>query len=234
MNYIIIVAGGNGQRTGLKYNKIYVQINRHPLIYWTIKACEQSETIDKIIISVKKEEFLRVNKLIKKYNFKKVIKIIEANHSRQDSTFIALKWLKTIVNDSDLVGVHNGVNPFVKKIELDNVYKTAKEYGTSLLAYPAKDTVKIIDNQGMVIQTPIRKNCWYAQTPQVASFGSLWQAFVSADKDRFLGTDDTQLLERIGIRPKIVECSGQNFKITFPEDIILARKIIKNFLKNNV
>ena len=77
------------------------------------------------------------------------------------------------------------------------------------------------------MQTPIRKFVWSAQTPQVGKLEDLLTAFKKAEKDNFLGTDDTQLLERIGIKIKVVPCSKDNFKITFPEDLILAEKILQ-------
>lgn len=234
MNYLIITAGGNGKRIGLDYNKIFAVLNNKPLIYWTLKIFEDNQTIDKIIISARKENIKKINAIIKKYQFKKIILIIEANHLRQKSTFKVLKWLKSKADKKDLVGIHNAVNPFVSEKEIIEVYKAAKEYQAALLAYPARDTVKIGNKEDLVKYTPIRKYCWYAQTPQVANFGDLWKAFIKADKDKFIGTDDTQLLERINIMAKIVLCSHLNFKITFPEDLILAKEVLKVFLHKNV
>lgn len=232
MNWLIIAAGGNGQRIKLKYNKIFAVIKNKPIIYWTLRQFEDSKTIGKIIISVKSVDFEKVEKIIKKANFKKVFQILPAEKSRQESTFKALKWLKGKAKNSDLVGVHNAVNLFVSENEIKAAYQEADKYGASLLAYPAKDTVKISNGNGQVDKTPLRQYCWSAQTPQVAAFGNLWKAFVKADRQNFIGTDDTQLLERIGIKSKIVPCSNQNFKITFQEDLLLARQIFKLFHKN--
>jgi 2-C-methyl-D-erythritol 4-phosphate cytidylyltransferase len=76
----------------------------------------------------------------------------------------------------------------------------------------------------------MRKSCWYAQTPQVAFFGDLLAAFAAAKNKNFIGTDDTQLLEMIGIKPKVVPCSRYNFKITFPEDLDSGRENYYRFL----
>ena len=234
MNWLIIAAGGNGTRMGFGMNKIFAKINNKPIIYWTLKNFEDNRLVDKIIISAKPDDFQSLKKIIKKNNFKKIIKIILAEKSRQESTFKVLKWLKSRINKNDLVGVHNAVNPFVFNKEIEEVYKSAKKYGAALLAKPAKDTIKITDKNLFISTTPLRETVWHAQTPQVAIFHKLYKAFVKADKDNFLGTDDTQLLERINLKAKIIHCNQWNFKITFPEELILARRVLEDFNKKNV
>jgi 2-C-methyl-D-erythritol 4-phosphate cytidylyltransferase len=229
MNWLIVVAGGKGERTRLGFNKIFAKLNNSPLIYWTLKMFEKSKTVDNVVISARKKDIRKINTIISKYKLKKIKEIIEAGNSRQESTFKVLKLLKSKIKRDDLVGIHNAVNPFITQDEIEEVYTNAKRYGAALLAYPAKDTVKIVGKDTLVEKTPIREKCWYAQTPQVASFAKLWKAFLKADDQKFVGTDDTQLLERIGIRVKIVPCSYQNIKITFPGDLIVAKQILKNF-----
>ena len=226
-NWIIVVAGGRGQRMGLGFNKIFAKIGKYPVIYWTLAAFEKSKTIDKIVISASKSDISDIAKLIKKYGFAKVSNIIPSSESRQSSTLDVLAAVS--FKKADLVGVHNGVNPFVTDSELKEVFSNAKRYGAALLAQKARDTVKITNGDGRVVNTPIRQYVWYAQTPQVATFGNLLKAHEKARKDKFSGTDDAQLLERIGIRPKIVECSSKNFKITFREDLIMANFILKSW-----
>lgn len=233
MNYLIIAAGGNGERLKLPYNKIFAKIGRHSIISWTLKAFENSAAVDKIIISARAEDISKINQLIQKHKFKKILNIIEADKSRQESTFKVLKWLNSKINSSDLVGVHNGVNPFVSHDEIVEVFAAAQKYGASLLAYPATDTVKITNYDDFVTKTPLRQYSWYAQTPQVATFAALYKAFTKADKENFMGTDDTQLLERINVNAKIIKCSHRNFKITFPEDLVVAKNILKNIQKSN-
>src|SRR3989338_7743068 len=229
MNWLIVVAGGKGERMDLGVNKIFAKIGNLPILYWTLLAFEKSKIIDRIIISAGEKDMKKIETLIKKYKFKKVKQLITASNSRQESTFDVLKEYVSKMKKSDLVGIHNAVNPFVSQEEIKKVYLTAKRFGAALLAQPAKDTVKITNDQWLVTQTPLRQHSWYAQTPQVAKFGKLYQAHLEARKNKFLGTDDAQLLERIGIKPKIVPCSNQNFKITFPEDLAMAPQILKTW-----
>ncbi len=230
MNWLIIVAGGRGKRAGLGFNKVFVNLGKFPILYWTLLAFHKSKIIDRIVISAGKYEIAKISQLVKNYRFNKVVDIIPASESRQSSTLDVLKIISKSVKNGDLVGVHNGVNPFVADAEIKEVFKVAKKYGAALLAQKARDTVKISNGKGLVVDTPMRQNAWYAQTPQVATFGNLHKAHVKAKEQGFLGTDDAQLLERIGIAPKIVLTSNWNFKITFQEDLVMAKYILKTWV----
>lgn len=229
MKWIIVVAGGRGQRMNLGFNKIFAKLGTLPVIYWTLLVFEKSRVIDKVLISAGKSDISRIKKLLKRYGFDKVVGIVPASESRQSSTLDVLEVISKSAQKSDLVGVHNGVNPFVSDSEISEVFKNAKKYGAALLAQMARDTVKIINGKGLVRETPLRQNAWYAQTPQVATFEKLYEAHLKAKKDGFLGTDDAQLLERVAIKPKIVPCSHMNFKITFPQDLVMANYILKTW-----
>ena len=229
MHLLIIVAGGNGERMHSKSNKIFLKINKKPILYWTLNQCQKSSTIDEIIVSTREVDIETVRSLIDAFAFTKVKEVVSASNSRQESTHKILEQLKDRLNEMDVVGVHNAVNPFVSEEELEKVFIEAELNKAALLAQPARDTVKITNGNGEVSHTPLRAQTWYAQTPQAAQFRYLLAAFRKAKEDGFLGTDETQLLELIGVKAKIVPCSNQNFKITFPEDFVLAKLVMKDF-----
>jgi len=233
MNYLIIAAGGSGERMMSEDNKIFLKIKNKEILYWTLKAFEENPTIDSIIISARINDQERIKNLIKINNIKKVMVVVSAGESRQETVLNALKWLKTKAKKNDLIGIHNAANPLVLNKEIRDVFAAAGKYRAALLAHPARDTVKITNENNLVVDTPVRKTCWYAQTPQVAFYNDLLAAFTAAENNNFVGTDDTQLLEMIGIKPKVVACSRYNFKITFPEDLILAEKLLPIFVKEN-
>ncbi len=122
MNWVIIVAGGNGERMKTVVNKIYLKIGGKPIVHWTIKAFEKNPLIDKIIISVRKEDREKLEKLIKKEKYKKIFRVLSADKTRQNSSYRALQWLKQKAKNKDLVGIHNAVNPFVFQKEINDVY----------------------------------------------------------------------------------------------------------------
>ncbi len=198
MNWIIIVAGGNGERTGLSHNKVFAKVGTKPLIYWTLNSCQESPSIDRIVISIKPKDIKKIKRIIKRYNFSKVTNVIASQKTRQESTAALFTQMRS-----------------------------------ALLAYAATDTIKVASDSNVVVNTPLRKNCWCAQTPQVARYKDLFDAYNNAEAKHFIGTDDTQLLEQIGIQAVVVPCSRINFKVTYTEDIELARKRLPLFLKSN-
>lgn len=211
------------------FNKVFAKLGRLPIIYWTLLVFEKSNVVDRIVISAATADIPRIKQLVKKYGFSKISDIIAASESRQSSTLTVLEKIRA--TPLDLVGVHNGVNPFVLESELKEVFKSARKFGAALLAQKARDTVKITNGQERVVNTPLRQHVWYAQTPQVATFGKLHKAHLKAKKDGFVGTDDAQLLERIDVFPKVVQTSNQNFKITFKEDLVMANYILSSKIK---
>jgi 2-C-methyl-D-erythritol 4-phosphate cytidylyltransferase len=227
-NWIIVTAGGKGTRMMAGVNKIFLPVLDIPIIIHTLKTLENHHLINKVVITVPDDDLKNLEKIIKSAKLKKVVKLIPVSGERQQNTLKALRWIKkNNGKGDDLIGVHNAVNPLVIADEIEAVFRSAEEFGGALLAYPAKDTTKICDEDNCVVQTPVRKFVWSAQTPQVGRLEDLLKAFEKAENEDFLGTDDTQLLERIGIKVKVVQCSKDNFKITYPEDIILAEKILK-------
>lgn len=228
----MITAGGSGKRMDTSINKIFLKINNKPILYWSLKLFEDSAIIDKIIIVAKKEEFKLIKNIINKYKFKKIVDLVPSGETRPETVFNGLTWLKTKAKPSDLIGVHNAVNIFISPDEIKNVFAAAKKFKGALLAYPAKDTIKIINSDFFIENTPVRSSCWCAQTPQIANLKNLLDSYLDAFDKKIILTDECQALEHFGIKPKIVECSPLNFKITFPQDLLLAQQILKIKSKN--
>jgi 2-C-methyl-D-erythritol 4-phosphate cytidylyltransferase len=119
------------------------------------------------------------------------------------------------------VAVHDAARCLVTPEEVGRVVAAGKRSGAALLAIPARDTIKrVVD--GVVVETPDRRECWAAQTPQVFRIGLLREALEKARADGVVGTDDSQLVERLGADVEVVEGSARNLKITLPEDLALA------------
>jgi 2-C-methyl-D-erythritol 4-phosphate cytidylyltransferase len=228
MNWLIVVAGGSGTRKKASKNKIFLKINQKPILFWTLKSFQESSIIDKIIISSKDEDRPLIKKIVNKYNFSKVVGYSQGGSLRQDTVFNALQFIKNKCRSTDIIGVHNAANPFVSVDEIKSVYQAAKKFGSALLASPSTDTIKIVNKDGFVSDTPNRQSCYCAQTPQVAKFKTLYSSYQNIYKKNLVTTDDSQVLELSGFNPKIVVCSTDNFKITYPKDLLLA----KNFFKN--
>jgi 2-C-methyl-D-erythritol 4-phosphate cytidylyltransferase len=226
MNIAIICAGGNGERMQTKENKIFLRMNGKPLIYYTLKTLSEYDQVDGIVVTVRGREIERLKRIIAKHGFEKVMSVEKAEETRQKSTYSVLNNLKHLDLEGDsLVIIHNAVNPFVRHAELDACLDAAREYGASLLGFEATDTVKVVNEDRLIDYTPDRNRVWIAQTPQVIRFDIALKAFESAELSHLVATDDTTLVEAIHENVKFVPCSRENFKITYPQDLVLAREI---------
>jgi 2-C-methyl-D-erythritol 4-phosphate cytidylyltransferase len=226
MNVAIVCAGGNGERMHTKESKIFLKMNGKPIIYYTLKTLSEYRKIDAIVVTARAIEMGRLEKLIADDAISKVISVEESVETRQESTYNALINLKKMdISLDSYVIIHNAVNPFVRHSELDKCLYAAEQYGASLLGFEATDTVKVIDDSQFIDHTPNRNRVWIAQTPQIIRFDIALEAFQDAAGRGLIATDDTTLVEAIHEKVKFVECSRENFKITYPQDMELARRV---------
>ncbi|MEW6408066.1 MAG: 2-C-methyl-D-erythritol 4-phosphate cytidylyltransferase [Patescibacteria group bacterium] len=230
MIFVIIVAAGKGKRMKAGKNKVFLEVVGKPMIYWTILNFEQNSEIDGILLVTAKNDISKLRKIVDKYRFKKILNVIVGGKERQDSSFAALKGLKKIgAKNNDLVLIHNGANPLVDKKTISDVIFATKKRGAAVCGFQAQDTIKE-SRSGSVKKTLDREKLWQIQTPQGARFGIFWKAFLKAKADKFLGTDDAVLVERLGRQVKIVKSPVDNIKVTYPEDL----EFVKNKLKLNL
>jgi 2-C-methyl-D-erythritol 4-phosphate cytidylyltransferase len=226
MNIAIILAGGQGKRMK-GTDKVLFKIKGTPLFCHTLLVFEKHPLIDKIIFVARKNYFKDIVLAQKKYRLSKVVKITEGGKERQDSAFSGLMSAEEIgAKGGDLILFHNAANPLVLPAEISQLIVAAKKYQAALLGMPAKDTIKEIDGGGFIKKTLARKQIFLAQVPQAIEYDLAKEAFGKAAKDKFYGTDDVSLVERLGKKVKTVPCSYKNIKITTPDDL----KVIEAFL----
>lgn len=225
MNIAIILAAGKGKRMESKVNKILLTLTDKPVICHTIKVFDDCKEINEIILVANKDDVNKLKGLIKKYNLKKIKRIVEGGKQRQDSVYNGLKAVKA--KRDDIVLVHNGANPFVTEKTIIDSIKSAEQYGACAAAFPAEDTIKAVDNHCFVSKTLDRSRLWQMQTPQTMKYGLAIKAFEKACKDNYYGTDDVNLAERLGYRVKIIECPKDNIKITTKNELESLRALKK-------
>jgi 2-C-methyl-D-erythritol 4-phosphate cytidylyltransferase/2-C-methyl-D-erythritol 2,4-cyclodiphosphate synthase len=224
MNIAIIVAGGKGKRMHKRINKLFLLLNKDPIIFYTLKTFQECKNVNKIILVVNPDDKGKFQSIIKKNNFKKVEKIVEGGLERQDSVYNGIKAIEKAEND-DIIIIHNAANPFVNEETINNSIKAANKFGASVVGFPAKDTIKVIED-GIVKKTIERKQLWQIQTPQTMKYFLAKKAFEIAYRDKFYGTDDVSLVERIGGTVKVVYCPRENIKITDQHDLAYLNKLI--------
>lgn len=224
MNGVVIVAAGTGSRMNMGINKQFIKLEEKEIIAYTIEKFYNNSNIEDIVVVVKEDEsgFFK-KEILDKYNFKN-IKIAYGGKERQDSVYNGLKLLD---KKCDVVLIHDGARPFVSDKIIDNCIEEAKEHKAIVVGVPVKDTIKIIDNDKNIVDTPNRSVLWAVQTPQTFDYNILLDAYKDAFKSGFYGTDDAMLVERIGYKVKMVEGSYNNIKITTKEDLSVGSQILK-------
>ncbi|EJS62149.1 2-C-methyl-D-erythritol 4-phosphate cytidylyltransferase [Bacillus cereus] len=221
MYTLIIPAAGQGKRMGAGKNKLFLLINKVPIIVHTLRAFEKDKACKSIIMAINEEERPYFEELMQKYPIEKKVQFIQGGAERQDSVYNALQH----ASDVEYVLVHDGARPFVTNKVIQDVLTAAETYGASICAVSVKDTVKKVE-QGVVVETVERSQLKVVQTPQGFSVSLLLEAHRSAKQSCFLGTDDASLVERIGKQVGVVEGSYYNIKVTTPEDLLIAESFL--------
>lgn len=219
----IIPAGGKGFRSGLATPKQYLKVNGKEIIVYTLQTFQKNKHIGKIIIAAEPEYFSLLLRLIKKFKLSKVKLIVEGGRTRQQSVFNAV--LSSEADDNDLLVVHDAARALLPDDVLTDSILSAKKNGNALVCIKAKDT--LIKGNKSVDKYLNRDEVYYVQTPQIFKYKDLYKALVKAEKENFVGTDESMLVKNIGKKVNIVEGSVFNFKITTKEDVELFKKLTK-------
>ncbi len=237
----VVLAGGRGKRMGTTVAKQYLLIENKPVLYYSLKAFEDSDLFDQVILVAGKGMIPYCRReVVEKYHFKKIRAIVEGGKERYHSVWEALKLLEQKKDKEQYVFIHDGVRPFIDGEILVRAYKEVTESGACVVGMPVKDTIKIADEQGYIRTTPKRSLVWQIQTPQVFAANLIIPAYKEViEKEQELLeqgvriTDDAMVVENVCGHPvKLVEGSYYNIKITTPEDLKVAEIFAKKMGKS--
>ncbi len=220
---VIIPAAGIGKRMGnATVAKQFIEIGGKPILAHTIQKFQDADIIDSICICAAPDmlDFVR-HKIVNEYSLTKVVRIVLGGKERQDSVYEGLK--KSV---GDMILVHDAVRPFIAESQINSLVMACDQFGAAALGVRPKDTIKMETDDGFIMQTLSRDQLWSIQTPQAFESQILRTAFESAIEDKFFGTDECMLVERIGKKIRIVEGVYSNIKITTSEDMISARQFL--------
>ncbi len=221
----IIPAAGQGKRMGVSGSKVYLEVWGRPLLAYTLERFQSHSLIAEIIVLVRKEDLEYCQQeVVEKYGFDKVRKVLSGGPERQDSIRLGLAALAP---DIDLVLVHDGARPLVDSQTISLAIETALEKGAAVTGVPVKDTIKVVDVDLLVKDTPERQTLWAAQTPQAFKRAILERAYQEAGNQGWTGTDDASLVEKSGCRVYMVRGSYDNIKVTTPEDLLYVRERLR-------
>ena len=226
----IVLAAGQGKRMHSKVQKQFLEIQDHPVLYYSLRCFQDSRLIDDIILVTGNDMISYCkNEIVDRYSFTKVSNVIAGGKERYDSVYQGL----LACTDTDYVFIHDGARPFITEEILERGLAGVRETGACVVGMPSKDTVKLSDEDGFVGMTPERKQVWTIQTPQIFSYDLIRKAHESIrKKDMSTITDDAMVVEQeSGVKVRLVEGSYHNIKITTPEDLDVAEVFLKKIKK---
>lgn len=215
----LIVAGGSGSRMGADRNKLLLTLSAKPVIWYTLAAFERAECIDEIVIAARgcdREEFGAIAG-----EFSKFALVCPSGDTRQDTVRRGLAYCR-----GDIVAVHDGARALVMPELICRTVEDCRIFGAAAAGVMSKDTIKLTED-GFITATVDRERAVSIQTPQVFRRTELIAAHEKAAEEGFAATDDCMLLERLGKRVRVSEGSYENIKLTTPEDMELAEKILQ-------
>lgn len=220
----IVAAGGSGTRMGAEKNKLFLNLCGIPVLVHTLLALEESSDIDEVIVSAREKDIEEILALTKEYNLKKVTAVVKGGSHRAASVKAALKAAS---KEADFVAVHDGARPLVDKETVKKTIEAAKKYKAAACGVRPKCTLKRADKNGFIVETVDRSEIYEIQTPQVFSKDLLMKAYDCAEEILEKATDDCSLVERLGEKIFITDGAYTNIKVTTPEDILIAEKILE-------
>lgn len=221
---VIIAAAGSGERVGKDINKLFVNINGIPVLARTISNFLNYGFNGQVIVVLKQDDIEEFKEQIQKpFGFDNII-IVEGGKDRPESV---LNGLNRLDDDTDYVLIQDGARPFTSESVIKDCLNKTKEFGAAVAAYPAINTIKVADENEMIIETPKRADLYEAQTPQGFSYPLIMEANEAREEKPFEVTDDSMILENTGYKVALSKGDKANLKITTPEDIIYARALSK-------
>lgn len=216
----VILVAGNSTRFGKNRNKNFELVNGKTILSYSVKAFNENEYIDNIIVVLKEEDKNTVQEIIDNENLNKKIDLVLGGNSRKESVYNAIK-----TSDSDIVIIHDGARPAIKQEYITKCIEEMKSFKGVTIGVKSKDTIKITDSDGIVIDTTKRSNTWIVQTPQCFDRKILLNLHEKYKDEEV--TDDCMLLEKDGYKIKIIEGDYTNIKVTTYSDINIIRRVVK-------
>lgn len=220
---VILVAAGSGSRLKVSKPKPLVLLKGKPLVEHSLAVFQASRSVNSIVLVVHSDFINDFRKLVEKRNFKKVGMIVAGGETRSDSVG---HGLSCVDGDTDVVMVHDAARPFVTE---DMIMRSVQAMGkdkAAIVAVPAKSTIKKVDPKNLhVLETLPRDTLWEVQTPQTFRRDILVKAHASelcCDP-----TDDAMLVEKMGVKVKVVMGDYRNIKVTTKEDLVLAKVLLE-------
>lgn len=225
----VVLSAGTGSRMKSDIPKQYMDLNGKPVIYYSLKAFEDNGFSSIVLVCGKDDVEYCQKEIVEKYNLKAVKAVVPGGKERYHSVYEGLK----AVEGADYVFIHDGARPMINQDIINRLKEAVVAEEAAVAGMPVKDTIKIVDEDAYVSETPERKYVWQVQTPQCFAFPIIYEAYKSIIQDEEEGwsipvvTDDAMVLSYATDHEiKMVEADYRNIKITTPEDLLIAKMFL--------
>lgn len=203
-----------------KESKLLLKINGKTVLERSVNAFLNISDVDEVIVVAREKDIPAFSDILTDER----VSFVVGGDTRQQSVMNALD----VIDDCELIIIHDGARPLIKSEDIENTIIAAKENKSAAVGVFVKDTVKVVDKNGFVVSTPDRSTLFAVQTPQIFDFELYRNAAQNAREKGLDFTDDCQLVESFNQKVKTVVGSYSNIKITTPDDIVLAENLLKN------
>lgn len=219
----LIAAAGAGQRMGANINKVFLPLCGEPVLRHTLRAFETCDCVDDVVVIVAPDEVEPTRRLIGDWaEVSRVRHVVAGGATRQESVSHGLGHLDAAC---EIVVVHDGARPLIRPRTISRAVEAARASGGAVVAVPARDTMKVVRGDE-IVSTLDRSALWAAATPQAFRREIIESAYAVGVRDGVHATDDSMLVERTGVRVKVVHGEYDNIKVTTPEDLLIAEALL--------
>lgn len=223
MNAAVIVAAGKGTRMGLERNKVLYPVLGEPVIVRTVRAFAGSGLFDGGVVVVASPCDMDDMRAMLAAGGVSVRAIVPGGRDRQESV---CRGVEACEPAADVIAIHDGARPLVTREVIGQTIESARRHGSGVAAVPLKDTVKRVDESGLVVETPRRDALRAVQTPQTFDAAKIRAAHARFADSAERATDDATLYEWMGECVHLTQGDAENIKLTTPEDMLLAEQVI--------
>ncbi len=218
-NVAVILAAGSGMRMKSEKNKLLLEVGGMTVIERCVKTFANTPQINEIIVVCRESDLDEFEVILGAYD----LSYCFGGKTRQESVTNAVE----VIDECDLIIVHDGARPLITVKEITETIEAAKLHGAAAVGVPVKDTIKVVDRNMKITETPDRSKLIAIRTPQIFAFNLYKEALSVANRNALDFTDDCALIENVGRDVYVVKGEYENIKITTPGDIPMAEAILK-------
>lgn len=228
----LVVAGGSGKRMNASDRKQYLRLDGPPIVGLTLMALDRCDAFDRFILVVPGDDIDRCRReILEPLHIRRDVELTAGGSRRQDSV---RNGLEAVGDVEGTVLIHDGVRPFVRPELVAACLDGVAATGACIPVVPATDTLKRVDEKGMIVATLDRSRIKLAQTPQTFSIDLIRRAHRLAAERGFDATDDASVAEFAGNQVAVIAGDRDNIKITTPADLPVARAILDRWRRDSL